>query len=638
MLAHSDSLDDEKPVVRMAKSITMTNRQQANIFRSRFLDFALVTLPNPGFYGSALNEDGSLGSAIYGKIFGFSSRIPSLEKAGHRFRDRSNGAEFILHMYEERGDSAFRDLNGSFVAIVFGIDRPMLLLVTDRFGTRPAYYAVHRGELIFASHARGILSYPFPKKLDKQYLVEFLRHAMIGALGDRTWFEGIRLMPAGSILKSGDEGHSVRKYWDLEYSMQSEGAKEYDVARCLAQKFKKAVRMRVDSDVGDCCVMLSGGLDSRCVLGSLEPRHLQRMFAVTFGLPGQGRFDCEDVKIARNVCDALGIRHVVVDEYFWNDLEEYAAEVVRLTDGQVTIDIVTEPLIARRIEDEGASCFLQGYMFDLLLGGSYLWGVLGGAGLGGSIRHSRVQDWSEFIRILEKQSTTFSDLELERLLREDLRERIGLARQEFWKLARRSKGDTFANRADFFFINARVRRYTLMGSVIDREFVEELLPTIDNDVVEMIRRIPPELRYRHRLYRKFLVALDRKLAMITYDHSMIPPIFPERSWWFWQAFCWLLRQLELRSKGWIKTYVSLRRSYPSSLPLALRRDPNWTNLIRKTLLDGNSTLFKYLNRSDVAKLVAEHQRGIKDHTLKLITLMTIEIFLRSNFRIRSSLD
>lgn len=612
----------------MAKNITMTDEQQASIFRNRYLDFALVTLPNPGFYGSALNEDGSLGSAIYGKIFGFDSGIPLLEKAGHRFRDRRNGAEFILHMYEEHGESAFRDLNGSFLALLFGVDHPMSLLVTDRFGTRPAYYAVQEGELIFASHARGILSYPFPKNLDKQYLVEFMRHTRIGALGDRTWFEGIRLMPAGSILKSVDNEHSVRKYWDLEFSVRSDGIKEYDVAGCLVQKFKKAVKMRVDSDVGDCCIMLSGGLDSRCILGGLEPRHLQKMFAVTFGLQGQGRFgDCAEVKIAAEVCDALGFRHVIFDEYFWNDLEEYSAEVVQLTDGQATIDVAIHSLIARRMKDEGASCFLSGFMLDLLLGGSYLPANVVTRG----ILHGKVRDEREFIKILERQSTTFSDQELESLLRDDLRERIGLARQEFWKLARTSKADTFANRADLFFINTRVRRWTLIGSVIFREFIEELLPTIDNDLLELIRMIPPKLRYRHRLYRKFLVMLDRRLARIRYNANMMPPIFPERLWIVGLTFFHLLRQLELGSRGRIKTYASLRRSYPSSLPIALRCDPNWRRMIRKALLDEESILFSYLNKSDVKILVAEHQNGNKDHTEKLIALMTIEVFLRSAF-------
>jgi len=596
------------PIKRMSKSIITNSNQKIKYFSYKYLNIALVTHSHiEDFHNYALNEDRSIGSLIYGKIFDFSGKIKKLKEKGHIFKDEENSAEFIVHAYEEYGDDVFRDLNGSFLLVIFDVDTPNITMVTDRFGTRPAYYAFKDDDLIFSSSIKGVLGYPLPLWLNEETLVEFLRYGRIGILGDKTWFKGIRLMPPASKLRFTGKSYTIEKYWDLEYS--SRPNKEDIFVKALVNSFVRAVNMRIRSVKGKVCVMLSGGLDSRSVLGSVKDKH--KIFAITIGDRG-----CDDINIAKKVCKRLGIRHVIA-EYNLNDLAKYAQKVVQLTDGQCPVNVSHVPYVAERMMLEGVTCYLQGYMFDLLLGGSYL-----------RKEFFNVRGFPDFVKTLEKRCTLFSVTELRKLLNKKIHHKIALARKNFIKLAKETKGDCFANKADYFFIYTRVRRWTLMGSIINREYIEELLPTIDNEVIDIIRHIPPELRYNHRIYRRFLLALNSDLGKIPYQKTLIPPIVPTKLWHLSRVMFFVLHVLERALRGRLK----YKHSY-FNFDEALRLSQKWRDLIKEILLNENSLAYiqGYLNREYVTKLVEEHWKGVKNNGEKIAFLITFELFLRNFF-------
>ncbi|MBX5321182.1 MAG: hypothetical protein QHH12_06095 [Candidatus Bathyarchaeota archaeon] len=196
----------------MAGAIRTNNDQKIEYFSNDFLNVASVTYPDIGFSEFAINEDGSTSVLIYGRIFGFKHMLEFLKSNGHVFKDENSCAEFIVHAYEERGNEAFRDLNGSFCLVISDAKVPKVLLVTDRFGTRPIYYAFMDGEIVFSSHCRAILEYPFPRKLNFKTLVSFLYYGKLGILGDETWFEGINLVPSASVLTFTGKGLTLEKY------------------------------------------------------------------------------------------------------------------------------------------------------------------------------------------------------------------------------------------------------------------------------------------------------------------------------------------------------------------------------------------------------------------------------------------
>ncbi len=81
------------------------------------------------------NETGSLWIVFNGEIFNYLELREDLERAGHRFKTRSD-TEVIVHAYEEWGVDAFRRFNGQWAvdANVDGQGDPVLNIVAPAAG------------------------------------------------------------------------------------------------------------------------------------------------------------------------------------------------------------------------------------------------------------------------------------------------------------------------------------------------------------------------------------------------------------------------------------------------------------------------------------------------------------------------
>ena len=601
------------PIYIMTRELLIGDHQKIHVFHDRFIDVGVVTIKDVDNCFYATNEDGNLGCLVYGQIFDIHKHLsfPSKKEgnSSNLNHDKSNPAEHMLHVYESQGVEAFSGLNGSFCAVIFNRNQPKVLLIMDRFGTRPIYYAFKDGELIFSSHSRVILNYPsFPRKLNEKTLVKFLMYGKIGILGDDTWFEGIKLMPPSSVLEFTGKDFGIRRYWDLEYRSELD---ERDAVNLLVKKFRKAVNIRASAIERGLCLLLSGGLDSRSVLGALNKENLHKVTAITYGVR-----NCDDIIIAKMVTRKLGVKHLVI-EYDPDKLVSYAKQVVYLTDGQDIVSVAYLPYVAEKLRRLGFRYYLQGYMFDVLLGGIFLsWKIL------------HAHSFHEFLTILAKKYAVFTMKELKKLLSPKLYRNVPFAIRAFVKAAKESKGDCFGNRCDYFTINTRSRRYILMGSIILREFLEELLPAIDNEVIDIIRRIPPQYRFKHRIYRKFLMSLNPDLAKIPYQKTLLPPLIPTPLWLLSIIIVYfLIRIIKLFSKG----RLSYEHTY-FNFDNILRTSVAWKKLVEDTLLNEDSLIYRYgyINKDYVVRLVKEHMSG-KNNGEKLAFLISVELFLRCFF-------
>ncbi|MBX5321183.1 MAG: asparagine synthase-related protein [Candidatus Bathyarchaeia archaeon] len=377
------------------------------------------------------------------------------------------------------------------------------------------------------------------------------------------------------------------------------------MVQALVKAFRKAVNLRVDGLDG-VSVMLSGGLDSRCVLGAIEKTN--KVTAVTFGIKG-----CDDIAVARKVTDRLSVKHLIIN-YDPDEIVDYSFDVVSLTDGQGTVGVSYIPYVAKKMRENEIKYYLQGYMLDLLLGGSYL-----------SKEFFESQNPASFLAAMEQKFALFRPSELRKLLSKKFHEYIPLVRKEFIKLAMEAKGDNLPNKADYFAIDTRVRRCTLMGSILLREFVEELLPTIDNEIIEIIRRIPPELRFNYRIYRKFLFALNLELAKVPYQKTMLLPIVPTQLWHPSTLAIGAIKRLSRDALRYKHSYFEFNE--------ILRRHSKWIKLLKKTLIDKNALIYKlgYLNRNYVVKIINEHFKQGKNSGEKIASLITLELLLRAFF-------
>src|SRR5436305_312090 len=103
------------------------------------------------------NEDGSIWVVFNGEIYNHADIRRDLQSRGHRYRTLSD-TESIVHAYEEWGDECMQYFRGMFAFAIWDSRRQRLLLVRDRLGIKPLYWARQGDRLLFGSEIKAILA------------------------------------------------------------------------------------------------------------------------------------------------------------------------------------------------------------------------------------------------------------------------------------------------------------------------------------------------------------------------------------------------------------------------------------------------------------------------------------------------
>jgi asparagine synthase (glutamine-hydrolysing) len=171
-------------------------------------------------------------------------------------------------LYLERGPDFLRLLRGVFSIAIWDRRSKSVFLAVDRFGVKPLSYSVSSSEIIFASHARGVLaSHRVAKEVDPQSIVAYLNYTAVPA--PLSAYKGIQKLPPASCLLWQDGTVRLTRYWDLEYT-EDKRSSEKVLARELLERMEQAVYQNsYDMPTSDLGCFLSGGTDSSSVVGLL---------------------------------------------------------------------------------------------------------------------------------------------------------------------------------------------------------------------------------------------------------------------------------------------------------------------------------------------------------------------------------
>jgi len=289
-----------------------------------------------------------------GEIFNFRELRLELEARGHQFRSDGD-TEVLLAGYREWSEKIIERLRGMFAFALWDPARQTLLVVRDRLGIKPLYYAALRGRFVFASELRALLASGLvARELNVTGLDSFLK---FGAVQEpASMVRNVRLLPAGCLLRWKDGALQTERYWDLPAAalpLNGDARVRADRVEALRAELDAAVRMRLISDV-PLGVFLSGGLDST-VVAAIAARHCTRLktFTVTFA---EEQF-AEGVK-ARQVARLLGTEHheITVSQ---GDLLATLPSAVAAMD-QPTVDGINTYMVSRVTKQAGVTVALSG--------------------------------------------------------------------------------------------------------------------------------------------------------------------------------------------------------------------------------------------------------------------------------------
>src|SRR5215469_8834232 len=220
------------------------------------------------------DASGNVQLVVNGEFYGYKAIRERLRAEGCAVKTDSD-SEIALHLYRREGMNLGRHLRGEFAAVIADRRNGAMLAIRDRFGIKPLFYAVHDGDVLFASEVKALLALGVPSRWDREALFQEAFHFRPHS---RSLFVGIHAVPPGhyAIAQKGEV--SLYPYWDLAFPTAAELAadnrSDADVIEGFRAVLDDAVRERLVADVEVACY-LSGGIDSCAVLG-LAQRHMDR--------------------------------------------------------------------------------------------------------------------------------------------------------------------------------------------------------------------------------------------------------------------------------------------------------------------------------------------------------------------------
>ncbi|MCQ8187719.1 asparagine synthase (glutamine-hydrolyzing) [Streptomyces rugosispiralis] len=191
-----------------------------------------------------------------GEIYNHHQLRAQLRNLGHEFRTRSD-TEVVLRAYAEWGEAVADHLDGMFAFAVWDERERRLLLVRDRLGVKPLFWAAVDGGLAFASEPKALFAHPeIRPRVDADGLRE--AYSLLFNTGPTVW-AGVREVEPGGLLLLDRHGIRERRYWQLEAGAHPDD-RDTTVAR-VHDLVSTAARAQLEADV-PLCSLMSGGIDS----------------------------------------------------------------------------------------------------------------------------------------------------------------------------------------------------------------------------------------------------------------------------------------------------------------------------------------------------------------------------------------
>jgi asparagine synthase (glutamine-hydrolysing) len=214
------------------------------------------------------SADGSLTMVFNGEVYNFAVVRSELESLGHRFRS-SGDSEVILAAIQEWGVKAVDKFIGMFAIAIWNERERRLMLLRDRMGVKPLYYAWNGTTLWFGSELKALRAFnAWQPEIDRDALGEYLQFGYVSA--PRTIYGNVRKLLPGHWLELGEVGEPVsHEYWSPTAKLEPLRGSEEELQRHLEYLLIDAFRYRMVSDV-PVGVFLSGGIDSSLVAALLQ--------------------------------------------------------------------------------------------------------------------------------------------------------------------------------------------------------------------------------------------------------------------------------------------------------------------------------------------------------------------------------
>lgn len=556
------------------------------------------------------SDNGRVVLTYNGEIYNFLELRAALEKRGYKFRSTSD-TEVILAQYLEHGDDGLFALDGMFAFALYDADRDRLVLMRDRAGKKPLYWTrLPDGGLVFGSEVKALAECPrVTLEPDPAVVPELLAYGYVST--PRSAFAGVHKLPPASMLSMTGDEIDVIRYWSLDRAAAETTPMSLEEAKFrIRQAVGAAVERRMIADV-PLGAFLSGGVDSSIIVAEMAARSERvRTFAV--GFEGDDTYD--ETKYARQIAEQFSTDHTelkvspspegLLEKLLDHHDEPYGDSSALAV---YAVSKATREHVTVALTGDGGDEVFAGYTRFL---GGLVAGVVPASIAGGAFellrrlpeprgyknpftlarrflehgaRHPDEQllAWNAFFagpalsRVLTRDIDPWSVFEGQL---EILRHEREAGREPLDRILRH-------NYATYLLDDLLVKtdRMTMAASLEARS------PFLDTALVELAFRIPAKLKMRRGSLK------------------------------------WLLRETY---RDVLPSEILDRQKHGFGVPMAKWWSGALRELVDDLLLATPTHGYDWLDRAELARIVAEHRDGQRDHGQRIFLLLQIELWLR----------
>lgn len=214
------------------------------------------------------SPQGDYAVTVNGEFYGYKRLRTQLACEALACSGKSDSA-IALPLYLKHGLDFVHRLRGEFAIVLYDQREQRLILVRDRFGIKPLYYASGETGIVWGSEVKAILRHPDVKpELCRRAAIHQMMQVMVPGT---TAFTDVKALQPGHLLivqqRNGQLETTTKRWWDLVFPESHDpnpDPREY--VQGVQDRLIDAVATRLEADVPVGCY-LSGGIDSCSILG-----------------------------------------------------------------------------------------------------------------------------------------------------------------------------------------------------------------------------------------------------------------------------------------------------------------------------------------------------------------------------------
>jgi len=226
------------------------------------------------------NEDKSIVIVFNGEIYNYKSLRIQLENEGVEFSTQSD-TEVILKLYETKGESSFKLLDGMFAFSIYDKTKNKLFIARDFFGEKPLYYFKYKDAFYWSSELKSIVNtIKIKPEISKKGLNLFFKLTYTPA--PFTIYKDIFKLEANHYIAYDLNTHEFGIYEINEISNEKQNFSCENATLQLHDMVMESIESRSVSDV-PLGTFLSGGVDSSIISLGLSQLSEKRIDTFSIG-------------------------------------------------------------------------------------------------------------------------------------------------------------------------------------------------------------------------------------------------------------------------------------------------------------------------------------------------------------------